>query len=764
MYLNQADLANEYQKFLDFAQEKSGGVFTGFSHAYVHAEEGYKGPLGQKAREELQLDTWRPDLIGTGHIKQAVIRSFATRIPWEGKQLTNNLVHWQQVKPFEALPNAEVEAAVYELFKGTASAAVVYERLRDARVTYQITAFLFFLKDPERFLPITQERFDQAFRLLGVQGFKTSHAKSWENYATFLELIGQVRTFLAEKLEKPVSLLDAHSFVYMIASQMQQKQEGRSNMEQAVAAFQKEWPLERVRRMTLAEYAQQKGDTNSFCHWVQHRAKSAGHLGNVFPAMTFGIYHRDPENTGGKAGLHEEGPYLWAEGLTYATAEEAFEEVRSRIVGTIEAAQADELEAISRINGMDLFRWKVAYLYAPDKVVPIYNREHLKAAARELGMPNYQQASYAARHRYILANLPEGMDAFAYMHAFYERNRVEPERGVKYWVVGSTYDYGENYGRVSIYDRMKEEGVVAMGFLRGLDLTPYYLDPTEDVKAIISMHYADRPKDANRAKLAVSRFMQIAPGDYVAIKGYNTQFTGGTLTTIIGYARVIEREGIVYRPSPADPPEGLGQLLNAEFIATDIDRHLPINVTGTVREINPQLTPEWWSQIFGPIEAQVDGMERSAEVLAVHDDPSTTPQGGTDRKNKVPYFRKGSVGREVSQYHNEIQQSYHDLLHTMHVGQDIRMERGYVDIVHVDAKGVHHLYEVKPEEEPLKCIRQALGQLLAYTWSYGLTNALVRLYVVGPQPIDERAKCFLAFIQSQLEVELKYVDHQPTLP
>lgn len=755
-------LSDAYDSLDRFVSEQDGNSFNGFHTGYVSREEGYKAPLAIAAREALQLATWRPDLIGTGHLKQAVLRAIAVRVPWVGKTLPNNLVHWQQVQPFQELPNAAVEQAIHDLFRSSEAPSAIYERLRDAGVSYQIAAFLFFVKEPEVYLPITQQRFDQAFRLLGVQGFKTWGAKGWDNYATYLDLIGQVRAYLTTKLTTPVSLLDAHSFVYMIASQMQRGERNKAKVEKLVASFQATWPLARVRTMSLEEYAQAPGNKDSFCYWVKERMKEAGSLGNTFPANTFGIYRRDPKNTDGKTGLAEEGGYLWLPSLGGDTAQEAFEAMRDRIVATIEAAQAGDLAAISQIHGFDLFRWKLAYLYAPDKVVPIYNREHLKAAARELGMPNYQQASYAARHRYILANLPEGMDAFTYMHDFYERNRVEPERGVKYWVVGSSYqDPGQP--STNVFDRMVEQGGVSIGYLWGEDLTAYYLDATRDVGGLAEEYYkTHRTESAKAARDAMRHFMQIAPGDIVAIKG--SKYVHDGVISIIGYARIVERDGVVYRPSTEGYPDGLGHILNAEFLATDLERRIPVMRGASVHLVDRNKDRSAWDHIFGPLVAQLEGVEHVTEQLALADelDAGSPPHGGTAQKNVTPHFRKGSIGREVEQYHNQMQQSYYDLLHTLHAGEDIRMERGYVDIVRVDAEGVHHLYEVKPDAEPLKCIRQGIGQLLAYAWSYGLDNARVRLYVVGPQPIDERGRKFLGFVQDQLGMALAYMDHQPT--
>ncbi len=78
---------------------------------------------------------------------------------------------------------------------------------------------MFFLKDKSRYLPIAPTYFDRAFEYLGVK-FTTSKKCSSENYNSFIYLLSQLKQLLAEKLECEVSLIDAHSFAWIIAAQM----------------------------------------------------------------------------------------------------------------------------------------------------------------------------------------------------------------------------------------------------------------------------------------------------------------------------------------------------------------------------------------------------------------------------------------------------------------------------------------------------------------------------------------------------------------
>ena len=56
--------------------------------------------------------------------------------------------------------------------------------------------------------------------LLGTD-FKTSRRASWGNYSTYIVLISELKNMLAESLDTEVTLLDAHSFTWMLSAQMQ---------------------------------------------------------------------------------------------------------------------------------------------------------------------------------------------------------------------------------------------------------------------------------------------------------------------------------------------------------------------------------------------------------------------------------------------------------------------------------------------------------------------------------------------------------------
>src|SRR5688572_33287375 len=91
--------------------------------------------------------------------------------------------------------------------------------------------------------------------------------------------------------------------------------------------FLKEWPLERLKNMSLEEYSNSDRDT-SFIYWIE---KKTEHTGSIWggSAFKFGIYKRKNLETiyEGKTKIMTDGIYAWFS-MYGATKDEAFEKVK----------------------------------------------------------------------------------------------------------------------------------------------------------------------------------------------------------------------------------------------------------------------------------------------------------------------------------------------------------------------------------------------------------------------------------------------------
>jgi hypothetical protein len=227
-----------YAHFQELMTAKSGHPFTGFEEGLAAVWESYKPRLRDHARNLLQIEHWSAADIGSGSILARVIE--AIEIDDKPRNLTNNLVFWQNRYGhanrdhrilLEAVENArlrrEVEAEMFALYVGKEDEGAIFERLSElSGGKYPLLAYLFFLKDMDRFMPIQPTGFDRAFSALGMT-FSTLRQCNWSNYTTFNKTLDALRAPIADVTGlRVVRLVDAHSFCWIFATLLKLEAEG----------------------------------------------------------------------------------------------------------------------------------------------------------------------------------------------------------------------------------------------------------------------------------------------------------------------------------------------------------------------------------------------------------------------------------------------------------------------------------------------------------------------------------------------------------
>jgi 5-methylcytosine-specific restriction protein B len=134
-----------------------------------------------------------------------------------------------------------------------------------------------------------------------------------------------------------------------------------SNDETLWDEFLAEWPLERLRTMTLPEYTQ-AGDKACFIYWIESRLDQYGSIWGG-SAFKFGIYSRnDTAPKQGDTALAYDEHYGWYRRFG-GTPHVAFETVRREVVAIAEAARAGRLQTIDGSELGPSYRWKIAFHY-----------------------------------------------------------------------------------------------------------------------------------------------------------------------------------------------------------------------------------------------------------------------------------------------------------------------------------------------------------------------------------------------------------------
>lgn len=177
--------------------------------------ESYKYDVFDKSHGALCLEQWDISSIGSGAICAFVI---------DAMKHTDNLVNRQFGVPqfLSLLKNAEIqnrqryEEALYSVYFGEDEEMAFKKAVDCFGGKYPLIAFLFFIKDRDRFLPTSPDSFDSVFESMGL-GFKMSSRCSWSNYCEFIAIIAYAQEYLTKSgvCSHEVSLLDAHSAIWL---------------------------------------------------------------------------------------------------------------------------------------------------------------------------------------------------------------------------------------------------------------------------------------------------------------------------------------------------------------------------------------------------------------------------------------------------------------------------------------------------------------------------------------------------------------------
>lgn len=236
--INSEAFQTAFDRFQELIAEKSGHPFTNFHEGMAAVWESYKPRLRDNALGLLGADEWSDSDIGSGAILQCMIE--AIEIQESTGDLTNNLVFWQnryghanrdhriflEAAEAPAVRN-EIESLLFGLYCGSADESTTFDRLNELTGgKYPLLAYLFFLKDMNRFMPIQPTGFDRAFRALDID-FSTLRQCSWENYSTYNETLDSLRPFIEEAAGlHNIRLVDAHSFCWIFTSLLKEEAEG----------------------------------------------------------------------------------------------------------------------------------------------------------------------------------------------------------------------------------------------------------------------------------------------------------------------------------------------------------------------------------------------------------------------------------------------------------------------------------------------------------------------------------------------------------
>lgn len=192
--------------------------------------------------------------------------------------------------------------------------------------------------------------------------------------------------------------------------------------EHMLAEFLEQWPIGSLHEMSLREY-NHVGDKETFCQCIETKTRPLGSIkGNN--STKFGIYRqlnkesRPPNSTSNKN-------YTWETKFNPDNLDEnsAFEQVITNIQQIANFAMAGDFEAVEHQPINSLFRWKVAYLYSENCLIPIFAKTKLIAIVRQQGMDANNHTPYYEMQKYLMARKPFDMTVVEYMRELFEQLR-----------------------------------------------------------------------------------------------------------------------------------------------------------------------------------------------------------------------------------------------------------------------------------------------------------------------------------------------------
>ncbi|MEI7502279.1 MAG: HNH endonuclease [Paludibacter sp.] len=202
-----------FADFVSFIKNEKNENFTTFKNLLFldtpDEGENYKYQVYNEGREKLDSKRWVIEDIGTGKIHDNTTDALKVK--------SNNLVNDFRLKEkFAQISDIiDIEQILFDFYKSKILDSVSFAKFIDFGIPYNVIAYFFFLKEKNKYLPISQRRFDEIFQIIGIVDFKTDGQKSYDNYINFCDIIKQVQYFLKTK-DKETTLIDAHSFLWIL--------------------------------------------------------------------------------------------------------------------------------------------------------------------------------------------------------------------------------------------------------------------------------------------------------------------------------------------------------------------------------------------------------------------------------------------------------------------------------------------------------------------------------------------------------------------
>lgn len=339
----------------------------------------------------------------------------------------------------------------------------------------------------------------------------------------------------------------------------EEQEEGRTS-------FIKRFPKENLLDLTLEDYVVGGENKDTFSNWLEFKKILFGIGGGN--SSKFGTYLKKEDQTY-RIGVGTKAKILKGKEL-----ETYFENLKSGLIKVLELVEQDR---ILEIKNIELPIWnlvleKILVIYFPEKFINVGSADVLIACAKDIGLDtidlakdNIIQINYELRKRIDSISEFQGLDYIDIGNVVWEAFKDEVKRD--YYIIGTKYS-----GNQDIFPQLLEKSVVATGFASHLDLSAYYGKKENEIKEFLAGN-----SEENSSINALKLFLNLKPGDQIALKADGSPKGKKPFLSIIGIAEVVERDGKIYQYDP----DGLGHLIHVDFLQAPVYKEFPIGGFGS---------------------------------------------------------------------------------------------------------------------------------------------------------------------------------------
>lgn len=288
-----------------------------------------------------------------------------------------------------------------------------------------------------------------------------------------------------------------------------------SSQHPIIRKFQETWPIEKLKTMSLEEYTNL--DKNSFTYWLERETREVGGSG-VGSSFSFRIYCRSNKSTVYTGDNRmTDGDYCWFKDLG-DTPNVVFTKVRQSILDIVNAAaEADYQKVLAVEYGKygKALQWKIAFLYNPDKFLPIYQTNVISAACKSMGFDK-PKVELHEQYTFLLNQKPDGLNTIDYANELFKKYNLNEK--IRYWVAAPGPGASE-------WPQFLKSSVYALGWNEVGDLRDFE-DKAELQLNLVEANdkiKSDRKNDA-LALWNISKVMK--PGDIIFVKRGLHEYVG----------------------------------------------------------------------------------------------------------------------------------------------------------------------------------------------------------------------------------------------